>query len=463
MDSKMKQFDRTVVDVIGNTPIVKLQKVAQHVDSEIYVKLEYMNPGGSIKERIAVNIIEKAIARGELKPGGTIIEGTSGNTGVGLAMYAAVHGYKCIFVLPDKQSIEKINNLRAFGAKVIVTPTNVEPDDPRSYYSVAKRLAETTPNSFYANQYYNLDNREAHYKTTGPEILEQTGGDFDVFMAGVGTGGTISGIGQYLKDNAPHIKTVGVDIVGSILEPFWRTGEVVEAHGYVLEGIGEDIFPDNLDFKVIDDFVVIEDKESFVMTRRLLTQEGIYTGGSGGAAVVGAIRYAEKLEEPKRILVILPDSGNRYTGKIFNDDWMRDNGYFDNSFNVAVKEMRRELGRKDTSLFTLTDESTVGEAVDMMKKEGISQIPVYSKGELLGVVSEEHILRPLYEGSYGLGDNIAIAVSRRFQLVDENDFLEAVSKALTGGNTVMVTRDGDIIDILTDIDVLNFLQKTKTY
>jgi len=459
----MKQFDRTVVDVIGNTPIVKLQRVAGHVASEIYVKLEYMNPGGSIKERIAVNIIEKAIASGKLSPGGTIIEGTSGNTGVGLAMYAAVHGYKCIFVLPDKQSIEKINNLRAFGAKVIVTPTNVEPDDPRSYYSVAKRLAETTPNSFYANQYYNLDNREAHYKTTGPEILEQTGGGFDVYMAGVGTGGTISGVGQYLKDNAPHIKVVGVDIKGSILEPFWRTGEVVEAHGYVLEGIGEDIFPDNLDFSVIDDFVVIDDKESFVMTRRLLTQEGIYTGGSGGAAVVGAIRYAEKLSEPKKILVILPDSGNRYTGKIFNDDWMRDNGYFDNSFNVQVTEVMKELGRTDNQLFTLTDENTVGDAVDMMKKENISQIPVYSKGDLLGVVSEEQILRPLYEGSYSLEDNIAIGISRDFELVDQNDFLENVSSALLHGKTVMITRDGLIVDILTDIDVLNFMQKTRNY
>jgi cystathionine beta-synthase len=463
----MKQFNKSVVDVIGNTPIIKLNNIAQHIESDIYLKLEYMNPGGSIKERIAVNIIEKAIDRGELKPGGTIIEGTSGNTGVGLAMYAAVHGYKCIFVLPDKQSIEKINNLRAFGAKVIVTPTNVAPDDPRSYYSVAKRLAETTPNSFYANQYYNLDNQEAHYKSTGPELLEQTGGDFDTFLCGVGTGGTISGTGKYFKDHAPHIKVVGVDIVGSILEPFWRTGEVVEAHSYVLEGIGEDIFPSNLDFSVIDDFVVIEDKESFIMTRQLLTKEGIYTGGSAGAAVVGAIKYAEKLmkngQKPERIIVILCDSGNRYTGKIFNDDWMRDNGYIDNSFNVQIKEAMKELGRNKQELFTLTDENNVGDAVDLMKKEGISQVPIYSKGELLGVVSEEKILRPLYDGDYSLTDNITIGVSRNVQLIDENDFLEKVSSALLGGNTVMITREGKVIDILTDIDVLNYMQKTRSY
>ncbi|GAB5466259.1 MAG: pyridoxal-phosphate dependent enzyme [Candidatus Kapaibacteriales bacterium] len=460
---KMKELDRTVIDVIGSTPIIKLQNVAKHVDSEIYVKLEYMNPGGSIKERIAVNIIEKAIERGDLKPGGTIIEGTSGNTGVGLAMYAAVHGYKCIFVLPDKQSIEKINNLRAFGAKVVVTPTNVEPDDPRSYYSVAKRLAETTPNSFYSNQYYNHDNKEAHYKSTGPEILEQTGGDFDVFMCGVGTGGTITGTGQYLKDHAPHIKIVGVDIVGSILEPFWRTGEVVEAHSYVLEGIGEDIFPSNLDFSVIDDFVVIEDKESFVMTRRLLTQEGIYTGGSAGAAVVGAIKYAEKLKEPKKIVVILCDSGNRYTGKIFNDDWMRDNGYYDNSFNVKISEVLKSLGRTNQQLYSLTDENTIGDAVEMMKEKDISQIPVYSKGELLGVVSEEKILKPLYEGTFSVRDNIAIGVNRDFLLIDQNDFLEKVSNGLIAGKTVMISNYNKVVDILTDIDVLNFMQNAKAF
>lgn len=329
----MEKFNQSVIDVVGNTPIVKLQNIAQHLKSEIYLKLEYMNPGGSIKERIAINICQKAIERGDLKPGGMIIEGTSGNTGVGLAMFAAVNGYKATFVLPDKQSIEKIKNLKAFGADVIVTPTNVEPDDPRSYYSVAKKLAEDTPNSFYANQYNNLDNRDAHYHSTGPEIFEQTGGDFDVFVSGVGTGGTISGTGKYLKEKMPNVTILGVDIDGSILAPYFHTGKVVEARSYVLEGIGEDIFPENLDFGVIDDMVTVFDKESFVMTRDLLTKEGVYTGGSAGAAVVGAIRYAEKLEaqgkDPVKMIVIMCDSGNRYTGKIFNDDWMIENGYYD--------------------------------------------------------------------------------------------------------------------------------------
>lgn len=457
----MEKFDRTVVDVIGNTPIVKLKNIGQHLKSEIYLKLEYMNPGGSIKDRIAVNIAKEAVKRGDLKPGGTIIEGTSGNTGMGLAMFAATHGYKTIFVLPDKQSQEKINNLRAFGAKVIVTPTNVDPDDPRSYYSVAKRLAETTPNSFYSNQYYNLDNQMAHYKSTGPEIWEQTNGEFDWFVSGVGTGGTISGTGKYLKEKKPDMKVLGVDIDGSILEPFFRTGEVVEARSYVLEGIGEDIFPDNLDFSVIDDMVIVYDKESFVMTRQLLTKEGVYTGGSAGAAVVGAIRFAEKLEkegkDPVKMLVIMCDSGNRYTGKIFNDEWMRDNGYWDHSFNATIQEVLDHLNKGDAPLISITDEHTVSDAVKLFKQHNVSQIPVYSKGSLLGMVTESKVLRPMFEGKFSLSDNISIAVDRDFEIVNVNDLLDKVADNLMQKKVVLVERDGEAIEILTNIDVLNFM------
>lgn len=453
----MKKFDRSILDVIGNTPIIKLHKVAAHVESEIYVKLEYMNPGGSIKERIAVHILEQAIKRGDLKPGGTIIEGTSGNTGVGLAMYAAVHGYKTIFVLPDKQSIEKINNLRAFGAKVIVTPTNVSADDPRSYYSVAQRLAETTPNSFYANQYYNLDNKMAHYYSTGPEIFEQTNGEFDVFMCGVGTGGTISGTGMYLKEKMPNVKIVGVDIEGSILLPFFKTGKVVEAKSYVLEGIGEDIFPDNVDFSVMDDMVEVNDKESFIMTRQLLTKEGIYTGGSSGAAVVAAIRYAQQQKEPKKILVILNDSGNRYTGKIFNDEWMRNNGYWDNTLNVTISDVLSTLGKGNDDIITMSDENTVSDSVKILKQENISQIPIYSKGNLLGIVNEKNVLRALFEGKISLGDNISIAVDRNYEIVNVNDLLDKVAHNLIQRKTVLVEKDEKVIEILTDIDILNFM------
>ena len=453
----MKKFNQNVIDVIGNTPIVRLNKVATGVDSDIYVKLEYMNPGGSIKERIAKHIIEQAIERGDLKPGGTIVEGTSGNTGVGLAMYAAVNGYKCIFVLPDKQSIEKINNLRAYGAKVVVTPTNVAPDDPRSYYSVAKRIAETTPNSFYANQYYNLDNQEAHVRSTGPEIFDQTGGDFDVFMCGVGTGGTISGTGKYLKSVMPDVKIVGIDIQGSILAPFWKTGEVIEAHGYVLEGIGEDIFPDNLDFSVIDDFVMIDDKESFVMTRRLLTEEGIYAGGSSGAAVVGAIRYAESLDTPKKILVILPDSGNRYTGKIYNDEWMKAGGYTDSPYNTTVGDMLHHTG-KATKLIKLQDDKNIGNAIEIMKASDISQLPVFKGDSLVGYVSESKLTTPLFDGTINLDDNINLVMSSDYEVVKHDTPLQLIQDKLNQGKTIFVSDSQDnIVSIVTHSDLVNYI------
>ena len=322
----MKKFNQNILDVIGNTPIVKLNKVGNHVSSDIYVKLEYLNPGGSIKDRMGVYLCQKAVERGDLKPGGTIVESTSGNTRVGIALFAAIHGYNCVFVMADKQSQEKIDNLKAYGAKVIVCPTNVEPEDPRSYYSVAAKLGRL-PNSVFLDQYGNMDNGESHFEITGPEIYKQTNGEFDTFLARVGTGGTISGCSRYLKSKMPNLKTVGVDCEGSILMHYHKTGEICEAKSYVVEGIGEDFLPDNVLFDQIDDFVMVNDKESFLMTRELLTKEGIYAGGSCGSAVVGAIRYAESLDKPERILVILPDSGNRYASKIYNDNWMQKMGY----------------------------------------------------------------------------------------------------------------------------------------
>ena len=332
----MKKFNQNILDVIGNTPIVKLNKVGNHVSSEIYVKLEYLNPGGSIKDRMGVYLCQKALERGDLKPGGTIVESTSGNTGVGIALFAAIHGYNCVFVMADKQSQEKIDNLKAYGAKVIVCPTNVEPEDPRSYYSVAAKLG-SLPNSVFLDQYGNMDNGESHFEITGPEIYKQTNGEFDTFLASVGTGGTISGCSRYLKSKMPNLKTVGVDCEGSILMHYHKTGEICEAKSYVVEGIGEDFLPNNVLFDQIDDFVMVNDKESFLMTRELLTKEGIYAGGSCGSAVVGAIRYAESLDKPERILVILPDSGNRYASKIYNDNWMQKMGY------INAKNKKDEL------------------------------------------------------------------------------------------------------------------------
>ena len=453
----MKGAKINILDAIGNTPIVRLNKVVAGVQSEIYVKLDYLNPGGSIKDRIGAYILEQAVKNGDLKPGGTVIEGTSGNTGVGLAMYAAVHGYKCVFVLADKQSKEKIDNLRAFGAKVIVCPTNVEPEDPRSYYSVSKRLSETIPNSYYVNQYENLWNRETHFKTTGPEIFNQTEGDFDVFMAGVGTGGTISGIGAYLKTVMPEVKIIGVDCEGSIVAHYAKTGEMCEAKPYVLEGLGEDFIPGNYNFDVIDDWEVIGDKESFLMTRELLTHEGIYAGGSSGGAVRAAIKYAEKQAEPKKILVLLPDSGNRYASKIFNDDWMSDNGYRDSSFNVTIEEVLTTLKKETTPLISIQDTATIGEAIKVMDKNGISQLPVYGSGHLEGIVSERNLLKPVFDGEFKLNDSISLAFKSDFKIIDIGELLSNVADSLLQEETVLVTKNDKVVTVLTNIDILRFI------
>jgi len=453
-----------VLEAIGNTPIIKLNHVASGVDSEIYVKLEYMNPGGSIKERIGAYILDNAVKDGLLKPGGTIIEGTSGNTGVGLAMYAAVHGYKCVFVLADKQSREKINNLRAFGARVVICPTNVEPEDPRSYYSVAERLSQTIPNSYYVNQYENLWNSEAHYSSTGPEILEQTGGEFDAFVATVGTGGTITGISKYLKEKKPSITTVGVDCEGSILAHYAETGEMTQAHTYVLEGIGEDFIPGNYDFDVIDKWEVVGDKESFIMTRKLLSKEGIYTGGSGGGAVVGAIKYAKTLKEPQKILVILPDSGNRYTSKIYNDDWMSDNGYTTPSFNVTLEELISSIGKDREELITINDNATVGEAIEIMNEKALSQLPVSSKGTINGVVTERMLLKPILDGEISPSDPVTLAYDDKFKIVDCGELLSNVSETLVSNKDILlVTRKDKVLTILTNIDILKFISEKQSY
>jgi cystathionine beta-synthase len=460
----MKNLNRTVLDVVGNTPIIKLQKVAKDVSSEIYVKLEYMNPGGSVKDRIGVYMLQKAMEKGHVKPGlSTIIEATSGNTGIGLAMFCAVHGLKSIFVLNDKQSQEKINNLRSFGAKVIVCPTNVDHDDPRSYYNVAIRLSQTIPHAYYVDQYNNPENTEAHVKTTGPEIYEQTNGEFDVLMGGLGTGGTISGSAKFLKTKMPNLKVVAVDPEGSILGPYKKTGEIIHGKPYMVEGIGQDFFPKNVDFSVIDDFVTIGDKESFLMTRKLLSQEGIYCGGSCGTAVAGAIKYAKTLKDPKKILVILPDSGNRYGSKIFNDDWMKDKGYLDSSFNVQVSEVLNRLGKKKGEVVTITENTTVTDAINMMKTNDISQLPVVAGSQIIGVVSENQLLRPLFDGKLAGTDNVSVAYTRNFQVIDINEMLDKVAEALVRKEVVFVTEKGKIVDILTDIDILNFMSSQGRY
>ena len=458
----MKGTKENILQAIGNTPIVKLNHITRNVDAEIYVKMEFMNPGGSTKDRIGCYMLDQAVKEGKLKPEGTIIEGTSGNTGVGLAMWAAVYGYKCIFVLADKQSKEKIDNLRAFGAKVLVCPTNVEPEDPRSYYSVSKNLSETIPNSFYVNQYENLHNRETHYRWTAPEIFKQTQGDFHVFLAPVGTGGTLSGCGRYFKEKMPKVKVVGVDCHGSIVAHYAQTGEMIEAKTYVLEGVGEDFIPGNYDFDVIDDWEMVGDKESFLMARRLLKEEGIYAGGSAGAAICGALKYAQREGKGKKILVLLHDSGNRYASKIYNDDWMGDNGYLDSSFDIQIKDILKTL-KNNLPLYTIQDTATMNDAINLMDTKGVSQLPCLDeKGQLKGLVSESNLLKPILMGELSREDNISLGLSSQYKAVDQNELLSNVADALLQKQIVLVTSEGKLVNILTEIDVLHYMSKARS-
>ena len=326
------QYYNHVTEAIGNTPLVKLNKVTEGIKGTILAKVEYFNPGNSVKDRMAIRMIEDAEKAGLLKPGGTIIEGTSGNTGMGLALAAQAKGYKCIFTMPDKQSKEKMDILRAVGAEVVVTPTNVTPDDPRSYYSVARQLNKDIPNSFYPNQYDNLSNTAAHYEGTGPELWKETDGKITVYAAGVGTGGTICGTGKYLKEKNPNIKVIGLDTYGSVFKKYKETGifDENEIYSYATEGIGEDILPKNVDFDVIDQFIKVTDKDAALMTRRLAKEEALFVGWSSGSAVFGALEYArEHMKEDDVMVIILPDHGTRYLGKIYNDEWMKKQGYLD--------------------------------------------------------------------------------------------------------------------------------------
>ena len=393
------QIKNNILEAIGNTPLVRLNRVTRGITGELYAKCEFMNPGGSIKDRIGMFMIEAAEKEGKLKPGGTIVEATSGNTGMGLAIAAAIKGYKTIFVMPDKMSEEKRQNLRAFGAKVVITPTGAAPDSPQSHYSVGARLAAETPNSFFMNQYSNLHNRETHYRSTGPEIWEQTEGKIDAIVIGMGTCGTISGLGRYFKEKKPSIKIVGVDPKGSILKELFETGKAGHANTYKIEGIGEDIKPGNCDFSVVDEIVRIEDKESFLMTRALLTKEGIFVGTSAGGAVVGALRYMSQVENPGRVIVILPDSGNRYLSKVFNDAWMIENSFLDKKVNNSIGDMIRVLHKTQKVVFAQASEK-VEDVVKQMRDDGVSQLPVQRNGEVIGIIQETALLAAANLGLY---------------------------------------------------------------
>jgi cystathionine beta-synthase len=452
----------------GNTPIVRLNRLTAGLPVEIYVKCEFLNPGGSHKDRLAANLLRRA-EEGGLKPGGTIVEATSGNTGASLALLAALRGYRCVFVMPDKMSQEKISHLRAFGARVIVCPTAVEPDDPRSYYQVALRIARETPNTFYANQYHNPANPEAHYLSTGPEIWRQTAGDFEVFCAGMGTGGTISGTGKFLREKKPGIRIVGVDPVGSLYYDFVKQGRVTKSFAYKVEGIGEDFFPSTMNLEILDDIVRVDDKECFLTTRDLTRLEGLFVGGSGGAAVAGAIQFARGMVErgegtvaieggtrPARILVLLADGGHKYLSKIFNDDWMRENGFLDEAPGIGVV---RDILQGKRPIVTARPGASLREVIDLMKDLGISQLPVMEGGKMRGIVAEVDLLRALVTGGKTLESPIAEVVEDDYATVTPNTKIELLQGVLADAKVAIVEDGSEVVGIVTKIDLIDFLAK----
>ncbi len=442
---------QNILELIGDTPIMKLQKVTQGLPTDLYVKIEYFNPGASVKDRIAVHIINEAEKKGLLKPGGTIVEATSGNTGMGLALVAAVRGYKAIFVMPDKMSNEKISALRAFGAKVVVTPTDVEPEDPRSYYCVSRRIAEETPNAFYANQYHNPDIPQSHYLSTGPEIWNQTEGKVTAFIAGLGTGGTITGTARYLKEKNPNIKIIGIDPIGSIYKELFDTGKMGTAHSYKVEGVGEDFLPSTIDLKMIDEVIQVTDKESMSMTRALARREGLFVGGSCGFAVAGAVKWAQKQKGKEFPVVLLPDSGSRYLSKIFNDDWMRENGFLDEP-EIYVSDLY-----KSRPLVSTTSEATGSECINLLKKHSISQLPVLKKdGSLEGIITESDLLLALGKDPERGARTIKDLVVRQVETVGLGDPLRKVQEFLKKDYVPIIVHEGKVLGVVTKIDVLDF-------
>jgi cystathionine beta-synthase len=453
---------------VGNTPIVQLHRVTGGIPVEIYVKCEFLNPGGSHKDRLAANMLKRAEEQG-LRPGGTIVEATSGNTGASLALLAALRGYKCVFVMPDKMSQEKISHLRAFGARVVVCPTAVEPDDPRSYYQVAMRIARETPNCFYANQYHNPANPESHYLSSGPEIWRQTNLDFEVFCAGMGTGGTLSGTGKFLREKKPGIKIVGVDPVGSLYYDFVKQGRVTKSFSYKVEGIGEDFFPTTMNLGILDDVVRVDDRECFLTTRDLTRLEGLFVGGSGGAAVAGAMKYARTMvdrgeavvgDRPARILVFLADAGHKYLSKIFNDDWMRENGFLDEAPGIGtVRDILAAPGREKRPLVTARPDARLREVIDQMKSLGISQLPVVAQGKLRGIVAEVDLLRALVTGGKTLDSPIAEVVEGDYATVTPNTKVELLQGVLADAKVAIVEEGDQVVGIVTKIDLIDFLAK----
>jgi len=456
--NKQKRVFDNVLEAIGQTPLVRINRITKGIKAAVYAKIETTNPGNSIKDRMAVKMIEDAEKSGALKPGGTIIEGTSGNTGMGLAIAAIIKGYKCVFTTTDKQSPEKADALRAFGADVIVCPTNVDPDDPRSYYSVSSRLVKEVPNSWKANQYDNLSNTAAHYEQTGPEIWDQTEGTITHLVVGVGTGGTISGVGRFLKDKNPNIKVWGIDTYGSVLKKYKDTGilDKNEIYPYITEGIGEDFLPKNVDFSVIDAFEKVTDKDAALMTRRIAREEGIFAGNSAGSAMAGLLQLKEHFKAGDVVVVIFHDHGSRYLGKMFNDDWMREKGFYEKSGMTA-----RDLVASGVSgeLLSIEDHQPVEAAVRLMSEHDFSQISITHDGRLVGSLNETHLYSELVANSAIKTEPVERIMQPAFPFADVSTPVDLLSKMITPATPAVLVRDfkTDKTFIITRSDIIRVI------
>ena len=451
-------YAKNILETIGNTPLVQLNHIVKDLPCKVFAKVEYFNPGHSCKDRMALQMVEDAEADGRLKPGGTIIEGTSGNTGMGLALAAIVKGYQLICVITDKQSKEKMDILRAVGAKVVVCPTDVEPDDPRSYYSVSKRLAEETPNSWYVNQYDNPSNTKANYLQTGPEIWNQTDGKVTHFIVGVGTGGTISGVGKYLKEQNPDVKIWGVDTYGSVFKKYHETGifDENEVYSYVTEGIGEDILPKNVDFSIIDHFTKVTDKDAAVYCRKLALEEGLFVGMSSGSAIKGLLQMKGELKPDDVVVVLFHDSGSRYIGKIFNDDWMRERGYLEDEVVTAADLIKNHI---DKPLVTVRTEELVSHALERIRKYKISQIPVIDKDGFAGSVEDSDLFAAYMADANIAEKPIREVMGKPYPVVNRKTKVTEVSKLITKeNNAVLVDLENGKFHIITKYDIINSIK-----
>ena len=440
-----------ILEAVGRTPLIKLNSISQEIQSTIYCKVEYLNPGGSTKDRIALAMIEAAEKEGKLQPGGTIIEATAGNTGVGLALIAAIKKYRCIFVMPDKMSQDKINLLKAYGAEVVITPTSVPPDSPESFNGVAERLAKEIVGAYRPDQFANPNNPLAHYLTNGPEIWSDTNGKVDVFVAAMGTGGTISGVGKYLKEQNPNIVIVGADPEGSIF-----SGDTPKL--YKVEGIGEDFIPQNFNRQVIDEMVRVSDKESFNMARRLAREEGLLVGGSCGTAVAGALKYAARLSEPKYIVVLLPDTGRNYINKIYSDAWMQENGFWENKTRKITKLQEILVHKKDfPSLVYVNLRDTLSQVLQVMQKFNISQVPVIENNNVIGSLNEASLMKLLHEGTNFSNQEVSAVMGKPLPSLDAiTDISEAYRILLSGTSGIIIEQNRIPIGLITRSDLIQY-------